>query len=133
MLCLMIYVYSIIGMHVYNYKKFSTVDFSNLYTSFTSLFVVITNGWSTTLQELKAGSPELNPLVTDAYIFSYFIFGGMVTFNVFIAVLTTQIQDKFGNDIEKQYQILKRIEASETKIQASIKELEKKIEEKKAL
>lgn len=130
LLCLIIYVYSIIGMHMYNYQKFQTLDFSNLYSSFTSLFVIITNGWAGTLNELKAGSPSLNPLITDLYVFSYFIFSVMVTFNVFIAVMTTQIQDKLKDEIDQQYQILQRIEDSETKIQSSIEELEKKLEKK---
>jgi hypothetical protein len=128
LLCLMIYVYSIIGMHVYNYQKFQSLDFSNLYSAFTSLFVIITNGWAGTLNELKAGSPSLDPLITDLYVFSYFIFSVMITFNVFIAVMTSQIQDKLREDIDQQYKILKRIEDSETKIRASIDELDKKIE-----
>jgi voltage-gated sodium channel len=125
LLCLIIYVYSIIGMHLYDYKKFQTLDFSNLYVAFTSLFVIITNGWASTLNELKEGTPSLSPFITDIYIFSYFIFSVMVTFNVFIAVMTSQIQDKLKDEIDEQYKILTRIEGLEIKIQSNIQELEK--------
>lgn len=126
LLCLLLYVYSIIGMHLYDYRTFPTVNFSNLYTSFTSLFILLTNGWAGGLYELKQNSPTLHPLVSDIYVFSFFITGGMITFNIFMAVLTSHIQDKIDAGIKRQNALLSRIEKAENSILHKLGQLEKK-------
>lgn len=106
LLFLILYVYSILGMSLYNYEKLDSIDFSTLYNSISSLFVLMSNGWSDALIELKTKATWVDPLVSDLYIYSFFIFSVLVTLNVFLAVMTTQIQDK----IEGQLDIIKRKE-----------------------
>ncbi len=67
---LIVYTYAIIGMHLYDYKKFDTLDFSSLYTAMSSLIVIMTNGVAGALRELKSGSPNINAIVTDVFIFT---------------------------------------------------------------
>jgi hypothetical protein len=70
----------------------------------TSLFVLMTNGWSDTLIELRKVN-EVATLVTDIYIISFFLFSVIVTLNVFLAVMTSQIQEKLAEDIESIKQV----------------------------
>jgi hypothetical protein len=100
LIALMIYTYSIVGMHLYNYEKFQYIDFSNLYSSMTSLFILMTNGWSNVLFELRQVD-HVAILVTDVYVISFFIFSVLITLNVFLAVMTSQIEEKLTDDLKK--------------------------------
>jgi voltage-gated sodium channel len=104
LIILLLYTYSIVGMYLYNFKTFETIDFSSVYQTMTSLFVLMTNGWSDTLIELRKVN-EVATLVTDIYIISFFLFSVIVTLNVFLAVMTSQIQEKLAEDIESIKQV----------------------------
>jgi voltage-gated sodium channel len=106
LLFLILYVYSIIGMSLYNNSKWELMNFSSLYSSFTSLFTLMSNDWFGALIELKTKATWINPIISDLYVYSFFIFSVMVTLNVFLAVMTSQIQDK----IDGQLDIIKRKE-----------------------
>jgi predicted PurR-regulated permease PerM len=87
-------------MYLYNFQTFETVDFSGVYKAMTSLFVLMTNGWSDTLFELRKVK-EVATIVTDIYVISFFLFSVIVTLNVFLAVMTSQIQEKLEEDINE--------------------------------
>jgi hypothetical protein len=95
---LILYAYAIVGMYMYDFRKYETIDFSGVYTAMTSLFVMMTNGWSETLIELRSHHIVPN-IYSDIYIISFFIFSVLVTLNVFLAVMTSQIQDKLAKEI----------------------------------
>jgi peptidoglycan hydrolase CwlO-like protein len=57
----------------------------------------MTNGWSGILNELRAYD-AINPLITDFYVISFFIFSVMITLNVFLAVMTSGIQDRLAKE-----------------------------------
>jgi len=97
----------------------------------TSLFVMMTNGWSDTLVELR--SHHIVPdIYTDVFIISFFIFSVLVTLNVFLAVMTTQIQDKIEKDNSDEHQALKdadgQIMKMENEQQIKIAELNSKLD-----
>jgi hypothetical protein len=100
LIVLILYTYSIVGMYLYNFQTFETVDFSGVYKAMTSLFVLMTNGWSDTLFELRKVN-EVATIVTDIYVISFFLFSVIVTLNVFLAVMTSQIQEKLEEDINE--------------------------------
>jgi len=122
---LILYAYAIVGMYMYDFAKYETIDFSGVYAAMTSLFVMMTNGWSDTLIELRSHHVVPN-IYSDIYIISFFIFSVLVTLNVFLAVMTSQIQDKLVKDIaddqdellEKDKQILSAEHLQQTEIQA---------------
>ena len=94
---LLVYTYAILGMNLYNFHRFENLDFSNLYEAMLNLFMLMTNGWSGILNELRAYD-AINPLITDFYVISFFIFSVMITLNVFIAVMTSGIQDRLAKE-----------------------------------
>jgi hypothetical protein len=102
---LILYAYAIVGMYMYDFQKYDTIDFSGVYAAMTSLFVMMTNGWSDTLVELRSHHIVPN-IYSDIYIISFFIFSVLVTLNVFLAVMTSQIQDKLAKDIAEDHEEL---------------------------
>ena len=128
---LILYAYAIVGMYMYDFKKYETIDFSGVYAAMTSLFVMMTNGWSDTLVELR--SHHIVPdIYTDVFIISFFIFSVLVTLNVFLAVMTSQIQDKIEKDNSNAHQALKdadgQIIKMENEQQIKIAELNSKLD-----
>jgi voltage-gated sodium channel len=121
---LILYSYAIIGMNLYDYKKLESLDFTNLYTSMMSLFIMMTNGWATPLIELKTNS-TIPSVMSDIYVISFFIFSVLVTLNVFLAVMTSQIQEKLNADQKIIKSDLNGIIQSEIEIKESIDEIEK--------
>uniref|UniRef100_UPI00404B2458 ion transporter n=1 Tax=Flavobacterium sp. TaxID=239 RepID=UPI00404B2458 len=125
---LIIYVYAIMGMYLYDFRKFDTLDFSDLHASITSVFNMMANGWGDILTELKTEVPNVSIWVTEAYLISFYIFTVLITLNVFIAVMTTQIHEKLEDDIhnisEKENEILKE----EVKSATAQIELDKKLD-----
>ena len=117
LIVLLLYTYSIVGMHLYDFRKFDSIDFSGVYSAMISLFILMTNGWSDILTELREVE-NVSVIVTDMYVISFFLFSVIVTLNVFLAVMTSQIQEKLESDI-------KEIKKTEEEIQFEIAEIEK--------
>jgi voltage-gated sodium channel len=128
---LILYAYAIVGMYMYDFRKYETIDFSGVYTAMTSLFVMMTNGWSDTLIELRSHHIVPN-IYSDIYIISFFIFSVLVTLNVFLAVMTSQIQDKLAKEIADDHNELlekdKQILSAEHSQQKEIQELNAKLD-----
>jgi voltage-gated sodium channel len=128
---LILYAYAIVGMYMYDFQKYETIDFSGVYAAMTSLFVMMTNGWSDTLIELRSHHIVPN-IYSDIYIISFFIFSVLVTLNVFLAVMTSQIQDKLAKEIADDHNELlekdKQILSTEQSQQKEIQELNAKLD-----
>jgi hypothetical protein len=118
---IILYIYAVIGMYMYEFKKFNSIDFTSVYNAMTSLFILMANGWSEPLRELRTVA-TVPSLVTDAYIISFFIFSVLITLNVFLAVMTSQIQERFKNEMDA---IKKKEEAIEKEITALEEETSK--------
>lgn len=98
---LLIYTYAILGMNLYEFHQFDTIDFSNLYQAMLNLFMLMTNEWSGVLTDLRSYN-AINPIITDIYVISFFIFSVMITLNVFLAVMTSGIQDRLNEEKEQK-------------------------------
>lgn len=132
LLFMIIYVYSIIGMYLYGFKKYNTINFSSLYETITGLFIIISNGWSDVLFDLKKNATNVSTLVTDFYVISFIIFSVIVTLNVFIAVMTSQIQEKLKvvNKInDDDHKIIVNTQDNIEKMKKSFYEIKKELEE----
>lgn len=127
---LLIFVYAILGMYMFKFKEYTTIDFSNFYNTICDLFIMITNGWSDVRNELNLKSGI--PLLTDFYIFSFVVFSSMITLNVFLAVMTGQIQEKIHQDLKRNEKLdeieNKHLHAELQEIKAKLQLLEKKID-----
>ncbi|MFN4951381.1 MAG: hypothetical protein ACK5F0_07165, partial [Flavobacteriales bacterium] len=44
-------------------------------------------------------------IITDIYVISFFIFSVMITLNVFLAVMTSGIQDRINEEKEKEQKL----------------------------
>lgn len=128
---LILYAYAIVGMYMYDFQKYDTIDFSGVYAAMTSLFVMMTNGWSDTLIELRSHHIVPN-IYSDIYIISFFIFSVLVTLNVFLAVMTSQIQDKLAKEIAEDHEELiekdQQILSAEHSQQKELQELNAKLD-----
>ena len=138
LITLIIYVYAIIGTFLYDFKKFDTIDFSNLHASIVGIFSMMSNGWGDVLNELKNEAINVSPLVSEIYILSFFVFSVLITLNVFLAVMTSQIQDKIKNELEaiskKEDTIIDQEKASamqQSELYAKMEEVLKALDELK--
>jgi len=129
---LIIYSYAIIGMYLYDFHSFESIDFSNLYNALTGMFTIMTNGWSSTLEELRMAE-NVSSIVSEIYIISFFVFSVLITLNIFVAVMTTQIQEKLQNKMDalndKEEDIMKSDIQQDEKIELLNQKLDQIIEE----
>jgi len=116
---IILYTYALIGMYMYEFNKFNSIDFSSVYNAMISLFMIMTNGWSDPIKEMRAFE-NIPSFVTDAYIISFFIFSVLITLNVFLAVMTSQIQERIKYDMDL-------IKKKEDQIQEELHSFEKDV------
>jgi voltage-gated sodium channel len=123
LLMILMYIYSILGMYMFGAQAFATCSFSNLMDSFITLFQIMTlDNWSDVMDDLKAHSPHFPPFVVQLYFVSFVIFTSIIAFNVFVAVMTSQVQDRMEKDIEKK--VVEAQESAEnSRLTAGMKEI----------
>ncbi len=103
LLMILMYIYSILGMYMFGAQVFATCSFSSLTDSFVTLFQIMTlDNWSDVMDDLKTHSPHFPPFVVQMYFVSFVVFTSIIAFNVFVAVMTSQVQDRMEKDIEKK-------------------------------
>jgi hypothetical protein len=102
LLLLLIFVYALLGMSLFEKRNFEIVSFSNLYSSSKALFIFITSGldYAEVIRIVEKDTPNLPIFVVDFYFFSFFIVTSMITLNVFIAVMTNSVQEELIQDIK---------------------------------
>ncbi len=127
LLLILTYIYAIMGMFLFEKRTFVSADFSSITESFITLFQVMTlDNWSDVMKDLRANVHTFPPIVIQAYFISFVIFTAIIAFNVFIAVMTSQVQEKLEKDFEE-----KIIEADNTiasdGLSNSIKEMHQEI------
>lgn len=127
LLALIHFVYAIIGCNLYSFTKFEEIDFSNLYNAYFGLFLSLTNGWASMHSNLL--NSEVPGFITDLYCISFFVFSSMITLNVFLAVMTTQIQDKLNDEQKASNSREKELIEVIQNLDQKIDRLEKKINE----
>lgn len=112
LLGILIYIYSIIGIYLFSHHKYENADFSSLGSSFLSLFQLMTlEGWVDMMYQ--ASSHYENSWFIKGYFISFVILTVIISFNVFVAVLTSQVQEKINaENILEEKKILKNMENS---------------------
>ena len=103
LLLILIYIYAVLGMSMFESRVFATCNFSTMVDSFVTLFQVMTlDNWSDVMDDIKTNTPGYHPFVIQFYFVSFVVFTSIIAFNVFIAVMTSQVQHKMEADIEQK-------------------------------
>jgi voltage-gated sodium channel len=127
LLGVLLYIYSIIGIYLFSHKQYAHADFSNLGNAFLTLFQLMTlDGWSDLMYSVSEHFEE--SWFIRGYFISFVLLTAIVSFNVFVAVLTSQVQDKLA---EEKMTLMNRIDEevadTEQEMQEGFKELMKEI------
>lgn len=128
LLSIVIFVYSIIGVILFDYENLGVLDFRSIHQAFLSLSVVLIDGFSEAY--IVATSSEDSFLwLRTLYITSFALISVMVTLNVFIAVLSNQVWDKFQEESDRllKESIEKEIEESEKNLLGQINKSQQEI------
>ena len=100
LLFIILFIFALIGSNIYNFKKYENINFSSIYEAIISLFSCLTNGWENVHFELR--QTNVNHFITDFYLISFFVSCSMITLNLFLSVLISQIQEKLIKKVDKQ-------------------------------
>ncbi len=102
LLGVLIFIYAIIGVFLFNHSSYQHADFTSLSHAFLTLFQIMTlDNWS---DLMYASSEHFNgSWLIKGYFVSFVLLTAIISFNVFVAVLTSQVQEKVINE-EKQQQ-----------------------------
>ena len=100
LLLIIILVYAILGMHIFRKQEFENISFANLYEAVRSLFIFVTNNDNSFIAEVREKC-NLSEFIVDLYFISFYIISAMIMMNVFIAVMTNNIQDELRKEIEE--------------------------------
>lgn len=103
LLLILTYIYAIIGMFMFEKKVYATADFSSIIDSFITLFQVMTlDNWSDVMKDLSSRVNSFSPLIIKFYFISFVVLTAIIAFNVFIAVMTSSVQDRLEKRIEEK-------------------------------
>ncbi len=93
LLGILLYIYSIIGIYLFEHKDFGAADFSTLPGALMTLFQLTTlDGWT---EVMNATSSTLyQDWLVKTYFVTFVIFTAIISFNIFVAVLTSQVHEK---------------------------------------
>jgi large-conductance mechanosensitive channel len=97
LLGILLYIYSIIGIYLFSHHKYEQADFRDLGAAFLTLFQMMTlEGWP---DMMYASSEHYNDSwFIKGYFVSFILLTVIVSFNVFVAVLTSQVQEKLNQE-----------------------------------
>ncbi|MFY0606093.1 MAG: ion transporter [Cyclobacteriaceae bacterium] len=100
LLGILIYIYAIIGVYLFEHRSFEQADFSTLPGAFMTLFQLMTlDGWTEVMN--STDSTMYSNWLIKGYFVSFVIFTAIISFNIFVAVLTSQVHEKMLVDAGK--------------------------------
>lgn len=126
LLGILLYIYSIVGIYLFSHHQYESADFTSLGHAFITLFQLMTlDGWS---DMMYAASKSYNDSwLIKGYFISFVILTAIVSFNVFVAVLTSQVHEKFISDQKinksKLTELQGDIQETEHEVQAGFQEV----------
>jgi voltage-gated sodium channel len=101
LLGVLIFIYAIIGVFLFNHSSYQHADFTSLSHAFLTLFQIMTlDNWS---DLMYASSESFNgSWLIKGYFVSFVLLTAIISFNVFVAVLTSQVQEKVIHEEKQQ-------------------------------
>lgn len=132
LLAILLYIYSIIGIYLFGHTDFGRANFSTITTAFMSLFQVMTlDGWSDLMHEVSLSTGQ--EWLVEIYFISFVLLTAIVSFNVFVAVLTSQVHERVIEDQKLNQGNLSRIEGeiveASQELDAGINEIARELRE----
>jgi voltage-gated sodium channel len=131
LLGILLYIYSIVGVYLFHHAEFENASFANLQEAYLTLFQIMTlDGWSEIMN--TTSSSMYAPWLVKIFFVSFVMMTAIVSFNVFVAVLTSQVHDKMmkGQKVkeERLSQTEHAIHLNMTLILAELQSLRKEVE-----
>jgi voltage-gated sodium channel len=126
LLGVLIFIYAIIGVFLFSHHKYNNADFTSLEHAFLTLFQLMTlDGWS---EMMYAASDNYGgSWMIKGYFISFVVLTAIISFNVFVAVLTSQVHEKVMEDqklSDKNFSHLeKELSQTEDDIRGDVKSL----------
>lgn len=109
LLGILLYIYAIIGIYLFGHHKFEMADFHDLPSALLTLFQLMTlDGWAEVMASTAIG--PYNSWFYKGYFISFVILTAIISFNVFVAVLTSQVDEKLQQEQRKSNEKLDHIE-----------------------
>jgi voltage-gated sodium channel len=109
LLGVLLFIYSIIGIFLFSHHKYNNADFTSLGHAFLTLFQLMTlDGWSEMMYAASANYD--NSWMIKGYFISFVVLTAIISFNVFVAVLTSQVHEKVIEDQKVSHQKLNHLE-----------------------
>lgn len=106
----LIFIYAIIGIFLFKHQQYQNADFTSLSHAFLTLFQLMTlDNWSDAMYAASAHYD--GSWFVRGYFISFIVLTALISFNVFVAVLTSQVQEKIEHDHEASQAKLKAIRA----------------------
>lgn len=128
----LIYIYAIVGVFLFEHHTYDKADFSDLQHACLTLFQCMTlEGWVDIMYQ--AAAQTNGSWFIKGYFISFIILTVIVSFNVFVAVLTSQVQEKISEENQKEdillaKKISEQVIASQQILQEQIKSLQNQIQ-----
>jgi voltage-gated sodium channel len=130
LLGILLYIYAIIGIYLFSHHQYNNADFTSLGHAITTLFQLMTlDGWS---DMMHAASDNYNgSWIIKGYFISFVVLTAIVSFNVFVAVLTSQVHEKVVDDQKlnkkKLLDIEQEIDETDQDVQEGFREVLKEL------
>lgn len=113
LLTVLLYVFAIFGTQLFADSSTEQADFSSVEHSFLTLFQVMTlDNWSDVMHAVQARHAWLGPI----YFLTFIVFTAIVSLNVFIAMLSHQVEEAMAHDETAARQSLDEVRSTEHEI-----------------
>jgi len=134
LLGVLIYIYAIVGVFLFQHQTYENADFSNIQNASLTLFQCMTlEGWTDIMYQAAGKSHHYRPWFIKSYFISFIVLTVIVSFNVFVAVLTSQVQEKISAENKKEeIELEKYILDTRKLLHEELKELKAEIEKLRA-
>lgn len=129
----LIYIYAIVGVFLFEHHTYEKANFSDLQHACLTLFQCMTlEGWVDIMYQADAQTN--GSWFIKGYFISFIILTVIVSFNVFVAVLTSQVQEKISEENQKEdlflaQRISEQVIATQQVLQEQIKMLHQQVTE----
>ena len=135
LLGILLYIYSIIGIYLFSHKQFEHADFTSLGHAFITLFQLMTlDGWSDMMYSASAHYGD--SWWIKGYFVSFVVLTAIISFNVFVAVLTSQVHEKVILDQKTSKTKISELEGdileTEQEVQEGFKEVMQELKKLRA-
>ncbi|MCS7076648.1 MAG: ion transporter [Bacteroidia bacterium] len=124
LLLVLLYIYAIVGVFMFQHHTYQNADFSNLQNAALTLFQCMTlEGWTDIMHQSASQNHNYSAWFVKGYFISFIILTVIVSFNVFVAVLTSQVQEKISQENKQEEEELQKyITDTSKQLQEKLKE-----------